>query len=81
MSDPLSFPVKILYLTRDLDLLRRQLEGHPLTYETALPLMDNVSTDEIAPAHAGYYYDERLASFALTGLRGGAVGAGSGGRG
>lgn len=57
--------------------MRRQVEGEDLEYEPNIELCDGVSTDEIIPAHACYYIDERLADFVYTGLRGGAVGVGS----
>ena len=62
----------MLYLTRDAELVRSQLAGRDLA-GAALPLMDNVSTDEMAPAWASYYFDERLAGHCLVGLRDGAV--------
>jgi 3-isopropylmalate/(R)-2-methylmalate dehydratase large subunit len=64
---------RVLYLTEDPELIARQLAGEDLPYDPALPLCDNVSTDEIAPGWACYYYDETLARFALVGLRGGVV--------
>jgi 3-isopropylmalate/(R)-2-methylmalate dehydratase large subunit len=63
---------RTLFLTRDVGLVGRQLSGFELA-ETAIPLLDNVSTDEMAPAWASYYFDERLAGYCLTGLREGAV--------
>lgn len=73
---PSGAPGRILYLTRDPHLLRRQLDGENLAYDPSLELCDGVSTDEIIPAHACYYIDERLADFAYTGLRGNVVGVG-----
>jgi 3-isopropylmalate/(R)-2-methylmalate dehydratase large subunit len=65
---------RILYLTADPELLRRQLEGETLSWDPERPLLDNISTDEITPAWACYYYDATLARYCLVGLRGGAVG-------
>jgi 3-isopropylmalate/(R)-2-methylmalate dehydratase large subunit len=63
---------RILYLTEDVDLIRRQLFGADL--ETIpRPLRDNISTDEIAPAWTCFRYDATLGSYALVGLRGGVV--------
>ena len=64
---------RVLYLTEDAALLRRQLLGETLSYNAARPLCANVSTDELTPAWACYYYDQTLARYCLVGLRGGAV--------
>lgn len=68
--------LRVFYLTRDPALVRRQLAGEDLAAGSGVELMDGVSTDEIIPAHACYYIDERLGDFVYTGLRGGAVAAG-----
>ncbi len=60
---------KILYLSQDPALIRRQLAGEPLTREQAWPLRDDVSTDEITPVHIMSHYDDTLGDFAHTGLR------------
>ncbi len=64
---------RVLFLTEDADLLRLQLGGKNLAYDPNRGLLDNVSTDEITPAWACYFYDEELARYCLTGLRGGTV--------
>jgi 3-isopropylmalate/(R)-2-methylmalate dehydratase large subunit len=65
---------RVLYLTKDPELLRRQLyDGLDLPYDPARELIDNISTDEITPGWVCYYYDETLARYALVGLRGGVV--------
>lgn len=64
---------RILYLTEDPDLLRRQLEGESLAYDPDRKLIDNISTDEITPGWVCYYFDETLARFCLVGLRGGVI--------
>ncbi|HEY3494831.1 MAG TPA: aconitase family protein [Polyangiaceae bacterium] len=76
MSSSLRLRGRALYLTRDAELVRRQLAGSELD-GAALPLMDSVSTDEMAPAWASYYFDERLARYCLVGLREGVVGEGA----
>ncbi|HEY3233072.1 MAG TPA: aconitase family protein, partial [Polyangiaceae bacterium] len=65
---------RVLYLSADEELLRRQLGGQDLTYPPERPLLDYISTDEIAPSWACYHYDDTLARYALVGLRGGLVG-------
>jgi len=42
---------KILYLSQDPSVIRRQLAGDTLTREQAAPLRDDVSTDEITPVN------------------------------
>ncbi|MBK8999836.1 MAG: 3-isopropylmalate dehydratase [Myxococcales bacterium] len=64
---------RILYLTEDPDLLRRQLAGESVAYDSSRKLIDNISTDEITPGWVCYYFDETLARFSLVGLRGGVV--------
>jgi 3-isopropylmalate/(R)-2-methylmalate dehydratase large subunit len=69
------FGGRILFLTEDLGLLESQLGGADLSPARAagLPLMANVSTDEITPGWVCYYYDETLGRYCLVGLRGGRV--------
>jgi 3-isopropylmalate/(R)-2-methylmalate dehydratase large subunit len=64
---------RALHLTEDLELIRRQLAGLRLTFDPARPLLANISTDELTPAWACYYYDQTLARYCLVGLRGGVV--------
>ncbi len=64
---------RILFLTEDEALLRAQLAGEDLSYDPDRRLLDNVSTDEMAPGWASYHYDETLGRYALVGLRGGRV--------
>src|SRR3954463_3740538 len=64
---------RVLYLTEDAELLRRQLAGETLRFDPERPLLANVSTDELTPAWACYYYDQTLARYCLVGLRSGVV--------
>ena len=64
---------RVLYLTEDPELLRAQLAGETLRFEPARPLLANISTDELTPAWACYYYDRTLARYCLVGLRGGLI--------
>ena len=64
---------RVLYLTKDPELLRRQLEGEELAWDPSMELIDNISTDEITPGWVCYYYDETLAEYCLIGLRGGII--------
>lgn len=71
---------RVLYLTEDPELLSRQLFGTDLADEVVakidageIPLIDNISTDELTPGWVCYYYDETLARYCLVGLRGNVV--------
>jgi 3-isopropylmalate/(R)-2-methylmalate dehydratase large subunit len=64
---------RVLYLTSDPELLKRQLAGESLKYDESRSLIDNISTDELTPGWVCYYYDETLARYCLVGLRGGVV--------
>ncbi|HEY4103245.1 MAG TPA: aconitase family protein [Polyangiaceae bacterium] len=64
---------RVLYLTEDPELLRRQFAGETLHFAAARALLANISTDELTPAWACYYYDQTLARYCLVGLRGGLV--------
>jgi 3-isopropylmalate/(R)-2-methylmalate dehydratase large subunit len=71
---------RILFLTKDTSLIRRQLEGEDLEAELTkklqageLPLMINISTDEITPGWVCFHYDETLGQYVYVGMREGAV--------
>jgi 3-isopropylmalate/(R)-2-methylmalate dehydratase large subunit len=65
---------KVLYLTDDVDLLKKQLAGETtLKHDPERALIDNISTDELTPGWVCYYYDETLARYCLVGLRGNAI--------
>jgi 3-isopropylmalate/(R)-2-methylmalate dehydratase large subunit len=70
----LKFDGRVLYLTEDVSLIRRQLEeGTDLEFDPARPLMNNISTDEITPGWVCFYYDETLGEYVYVGMREGAV--------
>lgn len=60
---------RVLFLTEDPDLVRRQLAGEDLPYPNDFKLRDNISTDEITPAYVCFYYDERLGEYPYVGLK------------
>src|ERR1700730_1542419 len=86
-SPRFSFAGRMLFLTEDTSLIRRQLESggqgdeaSQLERELAdrfgdddLPLMSNISTDEITPGWVCFYYDETLGQYVYVGMREGAV--------
>ena len=53
--------------------MRRQLAGQDIPWSDALPLRDDISTDEITPAHVCFHHDRTLGRFACVGLRAGGV--------
>lgn len=65
------FQGRILFLTEDPGLIRKQLAGEDLNWSSQLKLRDQISTDEITPAYICYYYDETLGDFAYLGLKAG----------
>ncbi len=65
------FDGRVLFLTEDPDLLKRQLAGEDLAWTPAIKLRDDISTDEITPAYICYYYDETLGEFPYLGLKAG----------
>jgi 3-isopropylmalate/(R)-2-methylmalate dehydratase large subunit len=81
----MKFNGRILFLTEDTSLIRRQLEAagdeaRTIEGELAqrlmndnLPLMNNISTDEITPGWVCFYYDETLGQYVYVGMREGAV--------
>jgi 3-isopropylmalate/(R)-2-methylmalate dehydratase large subunit len=65
---------RILFLTEDPELIHRQLAGEDLPWDTGHPernpkLRDDISTDEITPAHICFFFDETLGEFPYTGLK------------
>jgi 3-isopropylmalate/(R)-2-methylmalate dehydratase large subunit len=65
---------RILFLTEDPELIKKQLAGWDLPWDTANPatnpkLRDDISTDEITPAHICFYFDETLGEFPYVGLK------------
>src|SRR2546422_663805 len=84
-ADRIEFSGRILFLTEDTSLIRRQLEASgseakALEDELAqrlanddLPLMSNISTDEITPGWVCFHYDETLGQYVDVGIRDGVV--------
>jgi 3-isopropylmalate/(R)-2-methylmalate dehydratase large subunit len=65
---------RILFLTEDPELIKRQLAGEDLRWDMDNPqnnpkLRDDISTDEITPAHICFFFDETLGEFPYTGLK------------
>jgi 3-isopropylmalate/(R)-2-methylmalate dehydratase large subunit len=65
---------RILFLTEDPELIKKQLAGEDLPWDSANPannpkLRDDISTDEITPAHYCFYFDETLGEIPYLGLK------------
>ena len=65
---------RILFLTEDPELIKGQLAGEDLPWDTKNPannpkLRDDISTDEITPAHYCFYFDETLGEIPYLGLK------------
>lgn len=71
MQDEISFGGRILYLSKNAAAVRAQLNGDDLGLAEALPLRDDISTDEITPVTVMMVYDERLADVPYVGFRAG----------
>jgi 3-isopropylmalate/(R)-2-methylmalate dehydratase large subunit len=83
--EEIKFTGRILFLTDDTSLIRQQLEAQGDAREALeaqltqrllnneLPLMNNISTDEITPGWVCFYYDETLGQYVYVGMREGAV--------
>lgn len=64
-------PCRVLYLADSPAVMAQQLEGHAMTLETAGPLRDDVSTDEITPVPILTHYDDALGRYPYTGYKAG----------
>ncbi len=69
---------RILFLTEDPELIKRQIAGEDLPWDTKNSannpkLRDDISTDEITPAHYCFYFDETLGEIPYLGLKCGSV--------
>src|SRR5437016_6944249 len=69
LPDQVRLAGRVLLLTVDPGLVRRQLEGEDLAWRPGIALRDDISTDEITPAYICYYYDETLGDFPYLGLK------------
>jgi 3-isopropylmalate/(R)-2-methylmalate dehydratase large subunit len=69
---------RILFLTEDPELIKKQLSGWDLPWDTKNlannpKLRDDISTDEITPAHYCFYFDQTLGEIPYLGLKCGSV--------
>jgi 3-isopropylmalate/(R)-2-methylmalate dehydratase large subunit len=78
LSEGFSLTGRVLVLCQSSEILKAQLTGQAdmpraVDLASAGALRDRVSTDEITPAWACYYFDATLARYCLVGLEGGVV--------
>lgn len=71
MEDKIRFTGRILYLSQNPGCVRSQLAGSACSLQDALPLRDDVSTDEITPTTIMLTYDERLGQYPYVGFAAG----------
>ena len=69
----LTFTGRVLFLTQNAEALRAQLDGQDLDWTPDVPLLDNISTDEITPGWVCFFYDETLGRYVYAGLRHGGI--------
>ncbi|HVP41797.1 MAG TPA: aconitase family protein, partial [Terriglobales bacterium] len=72
--DKVKLSGRILFLTEDPALIRKQLDGWDMPWDTKNPannpkLRDDISTDEITPAHLCFYFDQTLGEIPYAGLK------------
>ncbi|MFZ3340823.1 MAG: aconitase family protein [Terriglobales bacterium] len=77
-ADHLRLRGRILFLTEDPELIKKQLAGWDMPWDTKNPaanpkLRDDISTDEITPAHFCFYFDQTLGEIPYAGLKCGGV--------
>lgn len=72
METTICFTGRVLYLSQDADCIKTQLSGNKVCLAEALPLRDDVSTDEITPVTVMMVYDERLGQVPYIGFKSGA---------
>ncbi|MGC6392345.1 MAG: aconitase family protein [Alphaproteobacteria bacterium] len=64
----MKFPGRVLFLCMDPQKITKQLENKPMSLAEALPLRDDISTDEITPISSLIHFDDQLAQYAHTGF-------------
>ena len=70
-SGSLQFAPGVLFLSQSPEVVRRGLQGEAIPLDAALPLRDDVSTDEITPLPILTHYDDQLGRYPYTGFRAG----------
>ena len=71
MKPTLQLSPRLLFLSADADIVRRQLDGADLPLLAAGPLRNEISTDEITPVPTLVVFDDRLGDSAHIGFKAG----------
>ena len=71
MKTLLELPGRLLFLSADAEIVRRQLEGADLPLAASVPLRNEISTDEITPVPTLVVFDERIGESAHIGFKAG----------
>ncbi|MGB3068050.1 MAG: aconitase family protein [Ottowia sp.] len=66
--DSISLKGRVLFLSRSLGIMKRQLQGESLTMADVGKLADDVSTDEITPVPVLSRFDDSLGRYPYTGF-------------
>lgn len=69
MTTKIRFDGRFLFLACSEAAVRHQLAGEDLTLSEALPLRDDISTDEITPVVIMMTYDQRLGKYPYVGFK------------
>jgi 3-isopropylmalate/(R)-2-methylmalate dehydratase large subunit len=69
----LRFNAHVLYLCTRPEKVRAQLEGRRFGHVEALPIRDDISTEEISPLPTMVHFDAKLASYPYVGFKAGDV--------
>ena len=72
-DDTVRFTGRILFLSEHASVIEQQLQGADLALDDALPLRNDISTDEITPTWISYHFDEKLGEFPYLGLKAGGL--------
>lgn len=72
MKPILELPGRLLFLSADAEIVRRQLDGANLALAASVPLRNEISTDEITPVPTLVVFDERIGESAHIGFKAGA---------
>lgn len=67
----LTFAPRVLFLSQSPAQVARALSGETVSLAQAVPLRDDVSTDEITPLPILTHYDDKLGRYPYTGFRAG----------
>lgn len=68
-QDTVTLHGRVLFLSEDPGKIIRQLGEEDFSLDQAMPLRDQISTEEITPSWVCYYFDRRLGDFTYIGVK------------